>query len=90
MEKNLHLFYSDLLRKGGNLTSNQADILQQMFFPGWAEDDENTRAMDSLRDFSRAYHQWDAEQQAATKKTEDKKPLSPMTEAELDAIADMF
>jgi len=83
MEK-LNEFYADLLKKNGKLTSEQEDLLQKAFFPGWANDDPSKQMRDSLRDFTSAYNKWEAEQ-VATPKPE--APLPPMSDKELEELA---
>ncbi len=82
MEK-LNEFYADLLKKNGKLTSVQEDLLQKAFFPGWADDEPNKRIMDSLRSLQTAYNKWEAEQ---VKKPKEEK-VKPMTDAEIEALA---
>lgn len=78
---NLHLFYADFIKKHGKLTSKQQELLQQAFFPGFADLNPNERMMDSLRDFQQAYGKWETEQASI------KKPLPPMDDAEIEALA---
>lgn len=84
---NINKFYADLLLKSGKLTSVQEELLQKAFFPGWADDSPNKQMMDSLRDFQRAYNNWEAEQ---NKKPKPQPRLEPMSDKEIDEIASMF
>lgn len=83
MEK-LNQFYSDLLKRSGKLTDEQQDLLQQAFFPGWAEDNPNKQMLDSTRDFTNAYTKWEAEHPKLQKKNK------VMTDEEIDALAAIF
>lgn len=85
--ENLNFFYSDLLRNSGKLTSAQEELLQKVFFPGWADDSPNKQMMDSLRDFQAAYDKWEREQE---REPTSKPDVKPMSEAEIDEIAKMF
>ena len=87
---NLHLFYADFIKKNGKLTNKQEELLQEAFFPGWADLSPNERIMDSIKDFQAAYNRWEQEQVAIEKKREADKPLPPMDDSELSDLADMF
>jgi len=82
MEKNLNLFYADVLRKR-TLTDEQSMALQEMLFPGLDEDPNRAR-MESVKDMTAAFTKWEMEQ---SKKTESEKPLPPMSDEEVDELA---
>lgn len=82
MEKDLNLFFADVLKKH-TLTEEQSLTLQEMLFPGW-DSDPNKARMESVRDMTDAYIEW----QAKKPKTPEK--VKPMTDAEVEALASMF
>ena len=88
MEK-ANLFFSEVMRKH-TLTEEQINTLQSWFFPGFYDENPNRQLMESTKDMMSAYTQWEARQQALAKEAEQKKPLPPMTDAEIDEIAKMF
>lgn len=82
--KKLSQFYADTLRTR-ELTDEQSMTLQQMLFPGIG-DDINSRLRDGALDMANAYLKWE------TKQTnhKDEHQVTPMTEAEVEALAEMF
>lgn len=85
MEKDLNLFFSDVLKKR-KLTEEQSLTLQEMLFPGW-DSDPNKARMESIKDMTAAYTEWEIEQ---TKKPKTPEKVKPMTDAEVEALASMF
>lgn len=85
MEQNLNLFFADVLRKR-TLTDEQSLTLQEMLFPGWDEDPNKAR-MESIRDLTAAYTRWEAEQE---KKPKEPEKVTPMSDAEIEALADII
>ena len=83
-KKKLARFYADTLRNR-ELTDEQSMALQQMLFPG-VGDDENSRLRDGALDMANAYIKWEAKQT----NHEDEHQITPMTEAEVEALAGMF
>lgn len=82
MEKDLNFFFADELRNR-TLTDEQSLVLQEMLFPGW-NDDPNKARMESVKDMTAAYTRWEAEQEKKPKTTE---KVTPMSDAEIDALA---
>lgn len=85
MEKNLNLFFADVLRKR-TLTEEQSMTLQEMLFPGW-DDDPNKARMESVKDMTTAYAKWEMEQERKPKPEE---PLPPMSDKEIDELASII
>ena len=85
MEKDLNLFFSDVIRKH-TLTEEQALSLQQMFFPG-LDENPNKALMESVKDMTSAYTEWQVKQ-ARKPKAEEK--VNPMTDEEIESLASIF
>jgi hypothetical protein len=85
MEKDLNLFFSDVIKKH-TLTEEQALNLQKMFFPG-LDENPNKALMESVKDMTTAYLEWSA---AQAKKPKPQEKAKPMTDAEIEALASMF
>ena len=82
MEKDLNLFFSDVLKKH-TLTEEQGIALQEMFFPSLDENPNKAR-MESVKDMTSAYLEW---QRNTAKKAEE---VKPMTDSEIEALASMM
>ena len=82
MEKDLNLFFSDVLKKH-TLTEEQGIVLQEMFFPGLDENPNKAR-MESVKDMTAAYLEW---QRNTAKKVEE---MKPMTDSEIETLASMM
>ena len=85
MEKDLNLFYCDVLKKH-TLTDEQALALQQMFFPG-LDENPNKALMESVKDMTTAYLEWSA---AQAQQPQPEEKVEPMSDAEIDSLAEMF
>lgn len=85
MEKDLNLFFSDVIKKH-TLTEEQGLALQEMFFPG-LNSDPNKARLESVKDMTSAYTEWQVKQ-ARKPKPEEK--VKPMTDEEIESLASMF
>lgn len=84
MEKDIHLFFADVLRERGNITEEQSDKLQQILFPG-LDEDPNKKLIESAIDMTRAYDQW-----SRKRKQDEPEQLKPMTDDEIDNLASIM
>lgn len=76
-------FYADRLLQMGILSPEQENVLQSVLFPS-SEPDHNLAILDSVRQMVEAYREWE-------KKETDKQPsVEPMSEAEIDLLANML
>ena len=80
-KKKLAKFFADTISKR-ELTEEQTCTLQQMFFPG-LDDDPNKRLSESALDMATAYMKWEAKQS----NRKDEHHATPMSEAEIEALA---
>ena len=85
MEKDLNLFFADVLKERGELTEEQSDQLQRALFPG-LDNDPNKRLVESVKDMTRAYNQW-AHKRSKKKEEENVKPMS---DDEIDELANLM
>jgi hypothetical protein len=81
--KKLAKFYADTLRNR-ELSDEQSMTLQQMLFPGIG-DDEAARLRDGALDMANALMKWEAKQ--AKQADKDGHHVTPMSDAEADALA---
>ena len=84
-KKKLAQFYADTLRNR-ELTDEQSMALQQMLFPG-VGDDENSRLRDVALDMANAYLRWEKQ---TSHNHKDEHQVTPLTDAEVEALAEMF
>ena len=80
--RNSFKFFADRLIKYGELTEEQEETLQQMFFPSL---EENKALMESTRDFLSAFSEWEARE----KQKSEKQP-KPMSDAEIEELANIM
>ena len=84
-DKRMTLFFADTLRER-DLTDEDELALQLLLFPSFSED-KNKAVLESTADMMSAFTRWEAKQ---GKEQKPQPKVEPMTEAEIDEIAQMF